>query len=110
MAIIKATRISSLSKDELLPIISQLMEEKEELRGRLFDAGIDPDNEEDMNRFISIERPKFCTTDDKEQTRIKARTFARDAIYSAVEVAELTTLTTDQAEWFRDMDLLIGLN
>ena len=91
-------------------MIASLIGERDGLKGQLIDNGLDPDNNV-MDQFVQVEKVGFSTDDDKEQTRIKARQFAREAIHAAVEQAECKgELTAEQAEWFNDMDLLIGLN
>ena len=108
----EATRIDErMSKKELLDIIHSLMSERDRFRGALLDHGVDPDNEEDLTRFMQIEKPPFSQQDDKEKTRIKARYFAREVLITVAEVAECEgKLTSEQAAWFEDIDLILALN
>lgn len=103
--------MSDLPKDELLKVISSLMEERDGLKGQLIDNGLDPDNNI-MDQFVQVEKVvEFSPQDDKEQTRIKVRKFARQAVFQAAEEAfNADQLTKEQDDWITEMDLLITLN
>lgn len=102
--------MSDLPKDELLKVISSLIEERDGLKGQLVDNGLDPDNNV-MDQFVFVEKVEFSTHDDKEQTRIKVRKFARQAVFQAAEEAfNADQLTKEQDDWITEMDLLISLN
>lgn len=110
MAILQATRINDLPKEELLKVISSLTEEHDGLKGQLIDNELDPENNV-MDQFVKVEKVEFSTHDDREQTRIMVRKFAREAVFQAAEQAfNADQLTKEQDHWITDMDLLISLN
>lgn len=106
---IPAIPIDRLPREELLDCFKRELKEVERLRSLLCDNAIDPDGE--PNERVSYDMPDFNTEDSKEETRLKARRFLKEALFDAVEQAGFgNKLTHEQQQWFNDIDMLLALN
>ena len=104
-----AFAIQNLEREELIEAIQNQLKEEDRLRNLLFDNAIDPDGE--PNERTSYDMPAFDPEDSKEETRLKARRFMKEALFEAVEMAGFSDkLTREQQQWFKDIDLLLALN